>query len=219
VKLLGVLQERTFERVGGSESIHVDVRVLAATNRDLLEEVHAGRFREDLYYRLNVVHVEMPPLRLRGGDALILANHFLRKFAADNQKPCEAFSDEARARIASYAWPGNVRALENAIERAVVLAEGKVIGIDDLPLGSDVHMSSASVRIPGATMEEIEREAILKTLDACDGSTTRAAETLGISVRTIQYRLHEYGRARHASPAAGSGSGNANGNGRSHAGA
>jgi two-component system response regulator HydG len=196
VKLLRVLQERTFERIGGNESLHADVRVIAATNRDLMAEVAAGRFREDLYYRLNVVHIEMPPLRLRGGDATILANHFLRRFAADNGKNIEAFSDEARARIASYAWPGNVRALENAIERAVVLAEGTVIGIDDLPLEQDARGTTSSVRIPGASMEEIEREAILKTLDACDGSTTRAAEVLGISVRTIQYRLHQYGRAR-----------------------
>jgi two-component system response regulator HydG len=196
VKLLRVLQERTFERVGGSEPVQCDVRIVAATNRDLLAEVQAGRFREDLYYRLNVVHVEMPPLRFRGGDAMILAHHFLRKFATDNHKMIEAFSEDARARIASYTWPGNVRALENAIERAVVLAEGTVIGVDDLPLEADVRSSSSSVRIPGATMEQIEREAILKTLEACDGSTARTADVLGISVRTIQYRLHQYGCAR-----------------------
>jgi two-component system response regulator HydG len=196
VKLLRVLQERTFERVGGSEPVQCDVRIVAATNRDLLAEVQAGRFREDLYYRLNVVHVEMPPLRFRGGDAMILAHHFLRKFATDNHKMIEAFSEDARARIASYTWPGNVRALENAIERAVVLAEGTVIGVDDLPLEADVRSSSSSVRIPGATMEQIEREAILKTHEACDGSTARTADVLGISVRTIQYRLHQYGCAR-----------------------
>jgi two-component system response regulator HydG len=138
----------------------------------------------------------MPPLRFRGGDAMILAHHFLRKFATDNHKMIEAFSEDARARIASYTWPGNVRALENAIERAVVLAEGTVIGVDDLPLEADVRSSSSSVRIPGATMEQIEREAILKTLEACDGSTARTADVLGISVRTIQYRLHQYGCAR-----------------------
>ena len=198
VKLLRVLQERTFERVGGSDPIHCDVRIVAATNRDLLADVQAGRFREDLFYRLNVVHVDMPPLRFRGGDATILALHFLRKFAADNHKKVDSFSEEARARIASYSWPGNVRALENAVERAVVLAEGTVIGVDDLPLDGDVHSSTASVRIPGATMEQIEREAILKTLEACDGSTARTAEVLGISVRTIQYRLHQYGCARTA---------------------
>jgi two-component system response regulator HydG len=202
VKLLRVLQERTFERIGGNESIHSDVRVVAATNRDLLADVEAGRFREDLYYRLNVVHIDMPPLRFRGGDATILANHFLRRFAADNDKKIDGFSDEARARIASHAWPGNVRALENAVERAVVLAVGPVIGVEELPIEGDLQSPSSTVRIPGATMEQIEREAILKTLDACDGSTTRAAEVLGISVRTIQYRLHQYGRAR--SPTNGS---------------
>ena len=196
VKLLRVLQERTFERIGGSESIHTDVRVIAATNRDLFADVEAGKFREDLFYRLNVVHIDMPPLRFRGGDATILANHFLRRFAGENNKQIDAFSDEARAKISSYSWPGNVRALENAVERAVVLAQGPVIGLDDLPLEDDVHATASSVRIPGATMEAIEREAILKTLEACDGSTTRAAEVLGISVRTIQYRLHQYGRAR-----------------------
>jgi two-component system response regulator HydG len=138
----------------------------------------------------------MPPLRFRGGDAMILAHHFLRKFATDNHKRVESFSEEARARIASYPWPGNVRALENAVERAVVLAEGSTIGVDELPLDGDVRAPTASVRIPGATMEQIEREAILKTLEACDGSTARTAEVLGISVRTIQYRLHQYGCAR-----------------------
>ncbi len=203
VKLLRVLQERTFERVGGSESIHCDVRIVAATNRDLLADVQAGRFREDLYYRLNVVHVDMPPLRFRGGDAMILAHHFLRKFATDNHKQVDSFSEDARARIASHSWPGNVRALENAVERAVVLAESNVIGLDDLPLDGDVQSPSASLRIPGATMEQIERDAILKTLEACDGSTARTAEVLGISVRTIQYRLHQYGCARSPTSARG----------------
>ncbi len=175
---------------------HTDVRVIAATSRDLRADVAAGRFRDDLRSRLGVVHIEMPPLRARGGDATLLANHFLRHYAADNQKNIESFSDEARARIASYAWPGNVRALQTAVERAVVLAQGAVIGLADLPLEKEVDGATTSVRIPGASMEEIEREAILKTLDACDGSTTRAAEVLGISVRTIQYRLHQYGRAR-----------------------
>ncbi|HTJ84781.1 MAG TPA: sigma-54 dependent transcriptional regulator, partial [Polyangiaceae bacterium] len=119
VKLLKVLQERTFERVGGNEPIHTDVRVIAATNRDIIEEVRAGRFREDLYYRLNVVHVEMPPLRLRGGDVLLLADHFLRKFALENHKRIEGFTDAARTKLIGHRWPGNVRALENTIERAV----------------------------------------------------------------------------------------------------
>src|SRR6185437_11749352 len=124
VKLLRVLQERTFERVGGNEPVSVDVRLVAATNRDLCADVHEGRFREDLYYRLNVVHIDLPPLRVRDNDVLLLANHFLRKFAADNHRTIDGFSDHARAKLVAHRWPGNVRELENAIERAVVLCEG-----------------------------------------------------------------------------------------------
>src|SRR5262245_37103471 len=195
VKLLRVLQDRTFERVGGNESVSVDVRLIAATNRDLAADVQEGRFREDLYYRLNVVHIEMPPLRLRGADVLVLANHFLRKFTEENHKPIDAFTDGARAKVVAHRWPGNVRELENAIERAVVLCEGTAVREEDLPV--DVApITHGAVRIPGATMEEIERFAILSTLEATNGSTTRAAEMLGISVRTIQYRLNEYGAAK-----------------------
>jgi two-component system response regulator HydG len=134
----------------------------------------------------------MPPLRVRGGDVLVLANHFLGKFALENHKRVEGFTDQARAKIVSYRWPGNVRALENAIERAVVLCEGTHIGEDDLPFEGATETLGA-IRIPGATMAELERYAILKTLEATDGSTAKAAELLDISVRTIQYRLHEYG--------------------------
>ncbi|MDC3954929.1 sigma-54-dependent transcriptional regulator [Polyangium jinanense] len=194
VKLLRVLQERTFERVGGNEPVEVDVRLVAATNRDLAKDVHDGRFREDLYYRLNVVHIEMPALRLRGGDVLLLAEHFLKRFALENKKRIEGFHDRARAKLLAHRWPGNVRELENAIERAVVLCEGTQIDEDDLPI--DVApLPKGGVRIPGATMAEIERFAILSTLDATNGSTAKAAEMLDISVRTIQYRLHEYGVA------------------------
>ncbi len=193
-KLLRVLQERTLERVGGNETLAVDVRVIAATNRDLATEVREGRFREDLYYRLNVVHLDMPPLRLRGGDVIVLANAFLRRFAEDNKKPVEDFSDDARTKILAHRWPGNVRELENAIERAVVLCEGAKIEADDLPFEAAQPMKGP-VRVPGATMAEIERWAILSTLEAAGGSTAKAAEILDISVRTIQYRLHEYGLA------------------------
>jgi two-component system response regulator HydG len=194
VKLLRVLQERTFERVGGNESIEVDVRLIAATNRDLAKDVQDGRFREDLYYRLNVVHVEMPPLRMRGGDVLLLAEHFLRRFALENKKRIDGYSDRARAKLLAHRWPGNVRELENAVERAVVLCEGTVLDEDDLPIDA-APLPKGAVRVPGATMAEIERFAILATLDATNGSTTKAAEMLDISVRTIQYRLHEYGVA------------------------
>jgi two-component system response regulator HydG len=194
VKLLRVLQERAFERVGGNETVSVDVRLVAATNRNLAQDVRDGRFREDLYYRLNVVNVEMPPLRVRGSDVMVLATHFLRKFALENQRRIESFSDRARSAILNYRWPGNVRELENAIERAVVLTEGAVINEDVLPF--DVAPAiQGSIRIPGSTMAEVEKHAILTTLESCEGSTAKAAEILDISVRTIQYRLHEYGLA------------------------
>jgi two-component system response regulator HydG len=201
VKLLRVLQERTFERVGSNESIHVDVRLVAATNRDLTADVQSGRFREDLYYRLNVVHVAMPPLRARGEDVAALADHFARKFAVLNKKPTPRLTDRARAKLAAQPWPGNVRALENLIERAVVLCPSSVIDEEDLPFDDEADLGPSSTpRIPGSTMAELERHAILKTLECCGGSTARAAELLQISIRTIQYRLHEYGVLRRARP-------------------
>jgi two-component system response regulator HydG len=196
VKLLTVLQERRFERVGGNESIKVDVRIIAATNRDLGQEVAAGKFREDLYYRLNVVRAEMPPLRLRGGDIMALAEHFLRRFALEDHKSIEGFTDRARMKLRGYRWPGNVRELENAIERAVVLCDGDQIDEDHLPHGTSSAGALDGIAVPGATMAELERYAILKTLEAVEGSTVRAAELLDISVRTIQYRLHEYGLSK-----------------------
>ena len=196
VKLLRVLQERTFERVGGNDVVKVDVRLVVATNKDLATEVREGRFREDLYYRLNVVHVEMPPLRLRGNDVVLLADHFLRRFARENQRRIDGFTDSARNKIVAHRWAGNVRELENAIERAVVLSTGAVVDAEDLPFDATPAVSGA-VRIPGATLAEIEKYAILATLEAAAGSTIRAADILDISVRTIQYRLHEYGLAQH----------------------
>jgi two-component system response regulator HydG len=196
VKLLRVLQERTFERVGGNESVRVDVRLVAATNRDLADDVKKGRFREDLYYRLHVIHVEMPPLRARRGDVLVLAQYFVQKFAEENHKRILGLSDGARARILAHSWPGNVRELENAIERAVVMCRGERIDEDDLPTDIAGSEPTLGIRIPGSTMADIEKHAILQTLEACGGSTKRTAEVLGVSVRTIQYRLSEYGSTR-----------------------
>jgi len=193
IKLLRVLQERTFERVGGNETIKVDVRVVAATNKNLAEEVREHRFREDLYYRLNVVHIDMPPLRQRGNDVVLLAEHFLRHFARENQRRIDGFSDDARAKLVAHRWPGNVRELENAIERAVVFTEGELVEAEALPFDAAPATIEGGPRIPGATMAELEKHAILATLDAVGGSTSRAAEMLDISARTIQYRLHEYG--------------------------
>jgi len=209
MKLLRVLQERAFERVGGNELVRVDVRLLAATNRNLASDVREGRFREDLYYRLNVVHIEMPRLRVREDDVLMLARHFLRRFAVENGRRIAGFTRAAEARIAGHRWPGNVRELENAIECAVVLCEGSRVDEEHLPI--DVApVSKEEAPIPGSTMARIERYAILATLEANAGSTTKAAEVLDISVRTIQYRLHEYGlvvkkptsSGQHAAPVA-----------------
>jgi len=196
VKLLRFLQERSFERVGSNETLKVDVRIIAATNRRLEQEVREGRFREDLFYRLNVVAIEMPPLRLRPSDVLLLAEHFLKKYAYENGKSIDGFSPDALARLQEYSWPGNVRELENVIERAVVLAEETRVGTGALPtsLSASVH---GGVPIPGSTFADIERHAIVSTLEAVGWSTTRAARMLDISVRTIQYRLHQYGLAKH----------------------
>jgi two-component system response regulator HydG len=195
IKLLRVLQERSFERVGGNETVKVDVRVVAATNKNLAEEVREGRFREDLYYRLNVVHVEMPPLRQRGNDVVLLAEHFLRRFARENNRRIDGFSEAARAKLVAHRWPGNVRELENAVERAVVFTEGELVEAEALPFDAAPATIEGGPRVPGATMAELEKHAILATLDAVGGSTSKAAEMLDISARTIQYRLHEYGVA------------------------
>ncbi len=196
VKLLRVLQEHEFERVGGTQTIQSDVRLIAATNKNLKEEVEAGRFREDLYYRLNVINLRMPALRERTGDVPALARHFLSKYSEENSKVIERFTDAALFRLSQYDWPGNVRELENVIERGVVLAEGSAIDAQHLP--QEVHpvqSESALPAVPGSRLDELERFAIVKTLEAVGGSTTKAASILGISVRKIQYKLHEYGEA------------------------
>jgi DNA-binding NtrC family response regulator len=193
VKLLRVLQERSFERVGGNETLKVDVRILAATHRDLRAEIAKGTFREDLFYRLNVISVDIPPLRERPLDVAPLASFFLSRYATENGKVIESFSDEALEALSAYGWPGNVRELENAVERAVVLCDGPVVERRHLP-GSVVpeERREGPPTIPGSTIDEIERYAILKTLEACGGSTSKAAMVLGMSTRKIQYKLHEY---------------------------
>lgn len=193
VKLLRVLQERTFERVGGNDPITVDVRLIAATSRDLATEVQQGRFREDLYYRLNVVHIRMPPLRERGEDVLLLAETFLARFSVENAKDVKGFTDRARKKILEYPWPGNVRELENAIERAIVLCDGPRLDLDHLSLPDQISKAGCA-----KTLADIERDAIVSALESVNWSTSKAAEMLGISVRTVQYRLHQYGLQRRA---------------------
>jgi two-component system, NtrC family, response regulator AtoC len=193
VKLLRFLQERSFERVGGNETLRVDVRIIAATNRDLNVEIKKGAFREDLFYRLNVVAVELPALRDRRADVPALASFFLRKYAAENGKTIETFADDALAALLEHRWPGNVRELENVVERAVVLCDGHRIEKKHLsPTVVPTGDGEAMPPVPGSTIADLERYAILKTLEACGGSTSKAATVLGVSPRKIQYKLHEY---------------------------
>jgi DNA-binding NtrC family response regulator len=195
IKLLRFLQEREFERVGGNETLKVNVRVVAATNRNLKQRVDEGVFREDLFYRLKVVQLDVPPLRIRRSDIPLLAQAFLRKYAAENDRQVGGFSEKALQHLMIYPWPGNVRELENAVERAVVMCEGDVIEREDMPTSAHGDMQNGPVMalIPGITMSELERIALLRTLDAVDGSTARAAEILGISQRKVQYRVKEWG--------------------------
>jgi DNA-binding NtrC family response regulator len=193
VKLLRFLQEKQFERVGGNETLSVDVRIVAATNRDLKERMADGRFREDLFYRLNVVQLDVPPLRVRRSDIPLLAQHFLRRFCEENAKEIRGFSDDGVRALLSYPWPGNVRELENAIERAVVMCQGTQIDASLLPHADGERAQDVSLLVPGMSLAELERMAILQTLEATGGSTAKAAEILDISRRKIQYRLKEWG--------------------------
>ena len=196
VKLLRALQEKSFERVGGNETLKVDVRIIAATNRDLHAAIKAGKFREDLFYRLNVVPIELPPLRERRRDIPLLASFFLKRYADENGRVIDSISEEALDVFQSYAWPGNVRELENVIERAVVLCDGTTIEKRHLPAslrgGEAIEAGAGAPPVPGTSIYDLERWAILKTLEACGGSTSKAAIILGISTRKVQYKLHEY---------------------------
>ncbi len=192
VKLLRVLQEGELERLGGTHTIKVDVRVVAATNKDLQREIAEGRFREDLYFRLNVVEVRIPSLASRREDVPLLADHFLRRYAAKNNKALKGFSDAARALLENYAWPGNVRELEHALERAVVLCRNDIIDVTDLPesVRKGPIGSASQIVIPiGTPMEEIERRVIHETLRHTKGDKNLAARLLGIAARTIYRKL------------------------------
>lgn len=194
VKLLRFLQQREFERVGGNETISVDVRIVAATNRDLETAVQNGEMREDLFYRLNVFNIHLPPLRARRGDIPLLAHHLALRHAEANDKKFESIAPEALERLRGYEWPGNVRELENILERAVILTNDGVIRAKHLPDDFDEgsFAPDSNVRVPGSTLDDIERYAILRTYESTGGSTSETAEILNVSVRKIQYKIKEY---------------------------
>ncbi|GHV39658.1 hypothetical protein AGMMS49546_12080 [Spirochaetia bacterium] len=195
VKLLRVLQERELERVGGTSTIKVDVRLIAATNRNLENEVKAGRFREDLYYRLNVFPLQIPPLRERKSDIVLLADHFTGKYAEKNGKHIKRISTPAIDLLTSYSWPGNVRELENCIERAAILSADQVIHAYNLP--PSLQSAASTNTEPNTTLEaalsRLEKEMIVEALKMADGNMAAAARRLGISERQIGLRVHHYG--------------------------
>ena len=206
-KLLRVLQEREFERVGGNKTIKVDVRVLATTNRDLLKSVQKGEFREDLYYRLNVFPIQVPPLRERTGDVELLANHFLERFSKEHGIKSAGFSENGMAGLLSHNWPGNVRELQNVVERPAILAEegvptsAELMGLAPSALAAppqaarSAHESVAPAAAPDAQvvpLHELEKRAIFEALERTNGNRTQAAELLQISIRTLRNKLAEY---------------------------
>jgi two-component system NtrC family response regulator len=197
VKLLRFLQEREFQRVGGNQTIHSDVRIISATNSDLESKVKEGTFREDLFYRLNVVVMDIPPLRERKEDVPPLIDHFLKRFAAENGRNVTGITSEARDLLLKYDYPGNVRELENIIERAVVISRNAVISVDDLPFDEEsIYPEDAGKKGEGllrGSIEEVERRLILEAMEKSGDHQTKAAEILGISERMLRYKLKKYG--------------------------
>jgi two-component system response regulator HydG len=197
-KLLRALQERTVRPVGSEEEVRFDVRLVAATNRDLESAIEEGRFREDLFFRVNVINVRVPPLRERGGDVLLLAQHFVERFAARGAKGVRGLSAAAARCLAAYAWPGNVRELSNCVERAVALTAFEEIGVDDLPEKiRDYRSSHVILAADGpadfAPLDEVERRYILRVLEAAGGNKTQAARILGLDRKTLYRKLERYG--------------------------
>ncbi len=199
-KLLRVLQEHEFERLGSNRTIRVDVRVIAATNKDLMKEVDAGRFREDLYYRLAVVSIKVPPLRERAGDVELLAQFFLHKYSRDLGKNIVDIDPEALAALAAYHWPGNVRELKNVVERAIIMAEGSTIRREDLSIPTRARSAAAAeqadvISIPpgGLQWQEMERDLILKALSMSGWVQKEAARLLGLSTRVLNYKIKQFG--------------------------
>lgn len=197
IKILRVLQERCFERVGGEETISVDVRIVAATNRNLEQEIRNGNFREDLYYRLNVVHIEVPPLRERKEDIPLLISSFIDTFNQEDGRHVEGFTNSARKALLAYSWPGNIRELRNTVESCVVLARGAMIDVDELPphIASRDENETVSINV-GTTLEEAEKKIILSTVAHYKGNKTKAAEVLAIGRKTLHRKLEEYARGQ-----------------------
>ncbi len=190
IKLLRILQSRKFERLGGRETLNVNVRILAATNRNLLQEVKDGRFREDLFYRLNVIPIHLPPLRDRRNDLFLLTRHFLDRFSNVQNKTVKDFSTEVMRRLMDYSWPGNIRELENTIEHAVVLAKDKEIKVSDLP--SAFLKTETPVLVKTVSLEETEKQHLMEVLDKCQWNKKKAAEMLGIGRSTLYVKLKKY---------------------------
>lgn len=194
IKLLRVLQEKKFERVGGEDTLEVDVRIITATNRNLEKEIREGNFREDLYYRLNVVTIHVPPLRERKDDLPLMIASFIKEFAEENGKKIDGVDGKARAALYAYDWPGNVRQLRNCIESAVVMTSGPLITLDDLPPTIRSSDESPVISIPvGYTMADAEREILLQTLSSLNGNKSKTAEVLGIGRKTLHRKLDEWG--------------------------
>ncbi|RMG21520.1 MAG: sigma-54-dependent Fis family transcriptional regulator [Deltaproteobacteria bacterium] len=212
LKLLRVLQEREFERVGGEQTLKVDVRVISATHRDLKQEVEEGRFREDLYYRLHVVPIVLPPLRERGDDVLLLARHFAATIGERMGRRARTFSEEAEQLLLKYPWPGNVRELENVVEQALVFAEGDRIEVEDLPAflkerprGDLLALPTGNVPLP-EILEDLERQLIERAYEKAKGVKTETARLLGIKTSALYYKLDKYGIGdRGKTPASGDG--------------
>jgi len=196
IKILRVLQDRKFERVGGESTLEVDVRFIAATNKDLKDEIAAGHFREDLYYRLNVVNIHVPPLRERREDIPLLAATFLHEFSQENGKKIEGFDPRSRQALYAYDWPGNVRELRNCVESAVVMASTQFITVDDLPPGPRSTQEKKELHLPAfCTLEEAEKIIIAETLAMLGGNKTKTAEVLKIGRKTLYQKIEEYGIA------------------------
>ena len=194
IKILRVLQDKRFERVGGEETLEVDVRVIAATNRNLEEEIAQGRFREDLFYRLNVVHIQVPPLRDRKDDIPLMLNAFLDEFNRENNKSITGFDSRSRSALYKYDWPGNIRQLRNCVESAVVMCSGNEITLEDLPPTVRGAAESNVIQVPvGITMAEAEKIIIQQNLASNQGNKSKTADILGIGRKSLHRKLEEYG--------------------------